>query len=147
MSTTTTATNSASEASRPVAESRQTFTLFSPTAVALLTLVFGAITGCLLLAYNSRQLRRSPSGFLAGGLLGGPLLILVFALLPGFVGLAVNIGLVVLLRNLAQEQQEDVLAIGHNIATRNALIGVGIGVLVLAVVVLATISIVSALPV
>ena len=56
-------------------------------------------------------------------------------LLTDVIGFVVNISLVVLLRNQAREQSEDVIAGGYGVITRHALIGVGVGVVVLAVLV------------
>jgi hypothetical protein len=111
-------------------EDQRQVELFSPTAVAVLAFFFSAATGFLLLAYNARQLGRDVGGFIAAAVFGLPVMIVVFSFLPTFVTLLINVGLIYLMRNLATDQNDDPQ---YNISPKNALIGVGVGVVVLGI--------------
>jgi hypothetical protein len=126
-------------------EEPQYLELFSRTAAAVLSFCFGAPTGFLLLAYNSRQLGRDFGGYLAAALIGLPALIVVFSFLPSTIALLANIGLIYLIRKLATEQEGDAQIANYQVARRNAMVGVGVGVVVVVVMVALIIAVQAAL--
>lgn len=114
-------------------EERKSLELFSPTAIAVISFFFGAATGCLLLAYNARQMGREIGGYIAGAVIGLPILIVVYSFLPSFLTLLINIGLIYWLRSLANEQNSDAEVAGHWVSAKNAFIGVVVGVVVVGI--------------
>jgi hypothetical protein len=101
--------------------------LFSPTAIAVLAFFFSAITGAVLLALNEREMRRDIGGYIAAAVIGLPVMLIAYIFMPSFLTLLINLGLIYLVRKLAQDQEGDAMVAGYYVTAKNAGIGIAVG--------------------